>query len=424
MSRAELFREEAVVAASPPLLGAALLRAPFSFSVWAFVAAVLAIATLAFLCFGTYTQRTRVVGITAPVAGEIKLMAPQASIVVERRVQDGQRVQAGDVVYVLSSERISADGTGTHGAQSRILNRLYQRQSSLDADQKRQDVLLDRQVEILRQRMAALGAEAEQLNRALTTQAQRVQSLEMQTRRFEELAAERFMSVLGVEQKREELLEQTAKLQELKRSELALARELSSVAADLKLLPLRIAQEKAELERAALVVSQEIAQVEASRRIVVTAPQDGVITAILAEPGQTVADQPLLTLLPAGSTLQAHLFAPSKAIGFIEPGQTVRMRFAAYPYQKFGQYEGVVARVSRTSLSAAELPAQVIAIMGRSAGEGLYRISVDLHSQSVSAYGRRLQLTTGMQLEADILQESRSLIEWVFSPIIGLKGKL
>jgi len=33
--------------------------------------------------------------------------------------------------------------------------------------------------------------------------------------------------------------------------------------------------------------------------------------------------QPLVTLLPRDSALQAHLYAPSRAVGFIEPGQIV-----------------------------------------------------------------------------------------------------
>ncbi len=39
-----------------------------------------------------------------------------------------------------------------------------------------------------------------------------------------------------------------------------------------------------------------------------------------------VGNQPLLTLLPTDAILEAHLFAPSKAVGFVEPGQHVRVR--------------------------------------------------------------------------------------------------
>jgi len=155
--------------------------------------------------------------------------------------------------------------------------------------------------------------------------------------------------------------------------------------------------------------------------VVVTAPQDGLVTAIAAERGQYVALQPLATLLPGASPLEAHLFAPSRAVGFVEAGQKVRVRYAAYPFQKFGQYDGEVVQVSRAALAPAELPPQ-LALPARA--EALYRITVRLASPYVMAYGKAQPLTAGMQLEADVMQERRRLIEWVFEPLIALGRKL
>jgi membrane fusion protein len=187
------------------------------------------------------------------------------------------------------------------------------------------------------------------------------------------------------------------------------------------LLPLRAAQQQAELERELSALQQDIVGAEAARRIVVTAPQDGTVTAIAAERGQFVGPQPLATLLPASSPLEAHLFAPSRAIGFVVPGQAVRVRYAAYPFQKFGQYSGEVTHVSRVALAPAELPPQLVPPTG---GDTLYRITVRLASSTVMAYGKPQPLVAGMQLEADILQERRRLIEWLFEPMIAMGRKL
>lgn len=424
MSLNALFRQEALAAQHQTFFGAAVLRPPFSFALWASIAATLAAAVLIFLFCGTYTQRMRVMGITAPAAGVIKLMAPQAGVIAERRIQEGQQVKAGEVLYLLSDERITVNDADVTGVQSSVLDQLHQRQRSLLEEQKRQQLMLTQQRRSLEKRLVALHAEAAQLRREQTTQSKRVESLQTQKQRFDDLAQQRFMSALGVAQKEEELLEQTSKLQQLQRAQLALQREVMSTEAELQQLPLRIAQQQAELERAATVVSQDVAQAEASRQIAITAPQDGTVTAILAEPGQTVSNQPLATLLPASSRLLVHLYAPSKAIGFVEPDQQVRMRFAAYPYQKFGQYTGTVTQVSRTSLAVVELPAQLAAWAQQNGGDGLYRVSVELDSQSVRAYGKAQPLTVGMQLEADVLQETRTLVEWILSPVIGLRGKL
>jgi membrane fusion protein len=99
----------------------------------------------------------------------------------------------------------------------------------------------------------------------------------------------------------------------------------------------------------------------------------------------------------------------------------VRVRFAAYPYQKFGQLQGVVAQVSRAALAPAELPPQLGV---PPTTEPLYRITVHLAAAEVHAYGRPQPLTAGMQLEADVLQDRRRLIEWVFEPLLGLRGRI
>ena len=77
----------------------------------------------------------------------------------------------------------------------------------------------------------------------------------------------------------------------------------------------------------------------------------GLVANRLVEPGQAVqAGQPLVSLLPEGSVLQAQLLVPSRAIGFIEEGDRVLLRYQAYPYQKFGHHVGRVVRISRSAL--------------------------------------------------------------------------
>ncbi len=133
---------------------------------------------------------------------------------------------------------------------------------------------------------------------------------------------------------------------------------------------------------------------EARREFVVRAPQDGVVTAITATPGQTVgANQALASLLPAGAELEAEIYAPSRSVGFVKPGMQVLLRFQAYPYQKFGQYAATVRDVASTSLRPEELALPGAA--GGANGEPVYRIRVKLAKQSVQAYGKRLAIEVG-----------------------------
>lgn len=95
------------------------------------------------------------------------------------------------------------------------------------------------------------------------------------------------------------------------------------------------------------------------------------------------------------------------------------LRYQAFPYQKFGHQLGEVTQISRSALSSSELNA----LVGRSSDrESLYRVTVKLMRQKLTAYGRPEPLKPGMLLEADILGERRRLIEWIFEPLYSLRG--
>jgi membrane fusion protein len=415
------FRTEVLQARHERFFGRTLLQPPVSFAVWTAASAAFTVGVVAFLLFGEYTRRVRVPGITAPAAGLLRITPPQSGIVTERQVEEGDAVTAGQVLFVLSSERQSEAAGAGPSAQHAILAQLRERRSSLQQELSRRTALAQQQQAAAARRLADLGAEEAQIALELATQAAREASAAEHADRFGDLERQRFVSSMTARQKRDELLEQTARRQSLERSALALRRETTAVATELRQLPLRTEQQKGDVKRELAVLEQEILSAEAARRFVVVAPRDGIITAIVAEPGQAVALHPIATLLPADSPLEAHLFAPSRAVGFVEPGQSVRLRYAAYPFQKFGQYDGVVFQVSRSPLAASELPPQ----LGLPAhGEGLYRITVRLASPAVNAYGRQQPLSAGMHLEADVMQDRRRLFEWIFEPVLGLRGKL
>jgi membrane fusion protein len=96
------------------------------------------------------------------------------------------------------------------------------------------------------------------------------------------------------------------------------------------------------------------------------------------------------------------------------------LRFEAFAYQKYGHQPGHVVQVSRTPLAASEMAALALpaAAIG---GEPMFRITVALDE-----HGRRreLPLAAGMRLQADVLLERRRLIEWLFEPLLGFKGRM
>jgi membrane fusion protein len=185
------------------------------------------------------------------------------------------------------------------------------------------------------------------------------------------------------------------------------------VTARLAAIPIDLQAAGAEARAADAGLDQQRTQTEAQSTYVVTATVAGRIVALPVQRGQTVAPGASLAVVtPQGSTLEAELYAPSRAAGFVREGQEVRLLYQAFPHQKFGTGQGVVTSVSRTVLAPAE-----IAIPGLQVQEPVFRVRVKLARDSVAAYGETVPLQPGMLLSADVVIDRRSLLEWLLDPL-------
>jgi membrane fusion protein len=83
-----------------------------------------------------------------------------------------------------------------------------------------------------------------------------------------------------------------------------------------------------------------------------------------------------------------------------------------------------VTSVSRSAVSPSEMTQQLTGLTALyGANEPVYRITVELKQQTVVAYGNPMPLQPGMKLEADVLLESRRLVEWMLEPLFSISGK-
>lgn len=421
-----LFRSEAVVARQTQYLGTVMLAPRTSFRLFTLVAMLAAGGIVALLFLGEFTRTAQVNGWLLPQEGVVRVQAPRPGIVGSVGVKEGAQVRKGDILLTLSDELQSSRLGAT---QAQIAQLLGERRASLGQELVQQQRLLAQQDRALADRMAALQSEQDQMEREIGLLRERVAIAARAEALHRKQHEEGFISEMRLQQVQAELLEQRARLGAAERGRLTAERERMNVQAERADLPLKIGRDLSLLERSISQLEQELAEAEARREFVVVAPQDGTVTAIQALPGAKAdTGTPLLSIVPSSSRLEAHLYAPSRAVGFVRPGQRVLLRYQAYPYQRFGQYEGVVASVSRAALSPGELAAELAGLptltgLAAGAAEPVYRITVNLASQSVTAYGAQVQLQPGMTLEADVALERRRLFEWVLDPLYAVTGQ-
>ena len=414
--RSTLFRQEAIDSLRDRHLGDALTARPLALSVLTGLSGLVALAVLLFGLIAEYTRKAHVTGYLAPTHGVIKLHAPQAGTLTETHVEEGRRVARGDPLYALSSERSSP---AAPESQAAAIAQLRERRASLAGEIEQQAALALLAQQDLEQRLRDVAIEITQVDAAVATQGERLAGSRATLERHATLARQGFFSEAQLVQQREQVLEQQARLQALERSRTALQRDRGSLAAAQAAQRPKSARERAAIEREISALDQQITEYESRRTLVITAPADGVVTAILAGRGQSVAaGAPLLSILPEGAVLQAQLLVPGRAAGFLAAGQPVALRYQAFPFQRFGSSHGVVKEIARSLIAPgdAQLPVAL--------NEPAYRITVALERQTVRAYGKDFPLQDGMLLEADVALDRRRLLEWLFEPLLALAGRV
>jgi membrane fusion protein len=415
-----LFRPEVLRERQAEWLGTILLK-PRAMHWWfAATAALTVAAILALLLIASYTKKARVSGWLVPQQGMVRVFASRPAVVTALLVREGAQVAQGQALAELSAEEQS---TALGDTQAGAVRALEAQRATLDVESRRADELFGQQRAALAQRMATLGSEIDSMKQEIAVQKKRLALAQQWQQRLRELKARGYISEQQVRVAAETSLDHAGKLRALERGALALGRERQVAEGDLEQLPLKKATQEALIARTLAVTSRELGEAEARRALVIPAPQAGTVTAVHANAGAAVGPAaPLLSIVPRGAVLEAHLYAPSRAVGFVRAGQPVLLRYRAYPYQKFGHSRGIIASVSRSAIEPAEVPAMFAGGAAGSPAEALYRITVALERQHVTAYGQAAPLQPGMQLDADVLLERRRLFEWVLDPVFTLTG--
>jgi membrane fusion protein len=412
----KLFRQEAIDAQREKFFGEATIARPLPLWMLTALAAAAAGLMIAVAVWGQYTRRERVEGYLALDVGAARVLIPDAGRIAELMVKEGQDVAMGAPLAKISYDRSTEASGSTSDAVAR---ELAQRRAILEKEQNQWRDLGEQQVQQLRKKVVDLQSELTQIDAEMKLQQRRLLSAREQAQKFTDLAKDKFYSDVAVRQKQDEVTDQEIRLQALKRQRITLDRELSNARMEEPTITLKARAQVDQVTRQISEVQQTLATEDAKRETVIRAPINGTVTNIAINQGQSVAADALLaTVLPRGSVLHVELLVPTRAIGFVTKGKQVVMRYEAFPFERFGQYRGVIAEVSQAVWSAGEKVGPLVI------KEPVYRVDVKLDKQTVAALGQEYPLRSGMLVNADILLEKRSLMEWIFEPVIQLRGRL
>lgn len=416
MAEPGLFRTNAVKQQSTHLEGEVIIAQPLGSTLLTIMSLGVLLALFTFLSLASFNRKETVSGYLKPDVGLAKVMSPRSGVIQQVFIEDGQQVKAGDQLALLSMPDHLAIGDSL----SVTLQKGIQQQIEL-VNQRREQVIIQFNQQA-GEYQSRLNLNQNTLQDLLVQQQLLQQRLALHVRRQQDFIVLRQRGAISsteLQQQQELVLNIRQQLAELNANEQNQRAQLAQLEGLIERLPSEKQHQLVLLDSELSRLSQQYTELSARGEILITAPISGRVTNLVAETGANVrAELPLLTIMPDNAELQAILLVPTRAYGFVMPGQRARLRFDAFPYQRFGLYEGEVIKTAQ----AIVLPGEVE--MPVAVQEPVYRVQVVLRQQEIRAYGAAVPLQSGMLLSADIVLEQRSLISWLFEPILSLQGRL
>ena len=404
-----LFRRQALQAASEPLWGELLLRSP-RIARFAIPLLLLGFVLLGVLLVkGSYVRSESVPGYISPQGGWVRVYPPYEGRILEVLVEEGEQVSADARLVQLVNRR--AVGNETY-SEDELEAELVEQESTLERELVNEERRQTEEIRWYEQEFTALSARRDIL-------AERVEVLDEQLRLREAALSRATALVASATLARADLETYRETYFAAQATQLGARHELSTLDStlrkhrlDLKSLPVTQFARRSSLTRELSRVRQQLANLRGQMDYFVTAPVSGTVRGVsIAQGDQVERGRPMFSILVEEADVRAVLLVPSRAIGFVRSGQSVSLKFDAFPHEQFGTTLGRVTEVGRTSLTAEELT-RPPPVPG-----SVYRVYVKPLESEVHAYGTSASLLPGMSLEAEIQLESRSLWQWLTAPL-------
>jgi hemolysin D len=404
------------------------------------------VAALAWACLG-HVDIVAVASGRIVVSQRTKTLQPlETSVVRQVRVKNGDAVSAGQVLVELDATNALADGATLaeqwraaasderHSAallEALRLNRAPDSQLPSAASAAGSDGDPNTQVDTpfergqlqaewadVSARLARLGSEVAQRDAQLATARAAVAKLEatLPLARQREvdvksLSAQGFMSGhAGQDRERERIIIEQDLLTERARLAEAMAAQRESVDARSAYLAetrraLGERQARAALKRQQL--TQERSKADQRQRLTqLVAPVAGIVqqVAVHTEGGVVTPAQVLMVIVPRDALVTAEVVIDNKDIGFVNAGQAAVIKLETFPYTRYGTVGATVSSVSADAVTDEQRGAIFPAVLA-------------LQQTSIDVDGKRIGLSPGMNLSAEITTGQRRVIDYLLSPV-------
>jgi membrane fusion protein len=415
-----MFRAEVIEAQRMRLEGAVVLAGPNSWFALTILYVVLILGVGVYLAVGSYARTETVRGRLFPTKGVVAVTPSASGVVTEVLASDGTTVVAGaPLVSVRVAPTMLLGPTAVEGALNALAEQIAASEKQIELSAASVEAEIDR----LQAEIAGASSELAALEEQFASQVRMAELARSEVHELRPVVERGAVSRRDLQRREETQITREQQLASLRQQKAQATSRRDQAERQIPERRAAFALERGRIEVVKAELAQRRAELEGRNSYTLRAPVDGRVTAVTVRNGDAVQpSRPLMAIVPEGVALEAELYVPTAAIGFVREGQEVRLRIDAFPYQRFGTTPARVSRVAQAP-TIQNSPASRDANPTAREPEVFYLVTAALGRSELAAFGRTFAFQPGMTLQATIITERRSLFEWLFEPVLAVRQR-
>ncbi|WP_339866385.1 HlyD family secretion protein [Pseudohongiella nitratireducens] len=412
----KLFRDEAIMSPMSNNVGDIEFNRPSVLTLTVGLSIVISVAFSLLLLFGKVGRHVTLSGTIVPAGGVRQVVALRSGQVSSIQVQEGETIEKNELLLGISSQEVGMIGDSiSKNIADLIHQQIIDLQQSIDIlkDQERyEEDQIRSQIEYLEKELLLLSASADSALLIFQYQSKLADA-------SNQLFGQSAISEIELSRSIGELHKVRRVAYSAELNLLSHQKLLNEKKHELNLLPGRIAEHKASLQRQISQLQQSLQQYRGQREDGILAPWSGYVSTLLVQEGDSVvAGEPLVTINESngGDAATVKLWVPSNAVADLEAGQKVSLAVDSFPVEQFGRLTGELVNISSMpSPSQFELDSVLTE-------PGYYEASVDILPANEGDANRidLASVKSGVRVSAQVELDRVSLFSHITGPLVQM----
>ncbi|HGF0694363.1 TPA: HlyD family secretion protein [Klebsiella pneumoniae] len=412
----KLYRTEAIEYKRHHWRGKALLLAGLPAWLIVLLSTLFLIALIVAVIFCKFTQRIDLKGEVITLPHSINVFSPQQGFIIKQYVKIGDLVKKNQPLYEIDVSRNTSSGNVSAAQVESINEKIYNSEE-----------IIKKLVHNKKQTLNALNEQLKTSTDSLKVTIRMLQNTQAGLKKMHDNLAsyDKYLSdgLITKDQYNYQhslYFQQQSAYQSLVSQKMQLESQITQLNSDKVTKAADFDNQISSQYNQTNDYKNQLIESNANGNLIVKATADGRIESLSATQGQTVDNgSSLAQIKPIGNVeYYLILWLPNNSIPYLKIGDSINIRYDAFPADKFGQFPGEIISISSMPASRQEMSEYTNVNNGSTQQElALYKAIVKIKDKEFSYKGKTLSLSNGLKAQAVVFLEERPLYMWMFTPI-------